>query len=430
MPSACSKVTHRDMTAVVFPQLPQSFYESTPYLRHIRQAAHALRVAPDAVLVATLCRIAAATPPTTYIDTPEPTPLNLIGALIAAPGNGKSLANATAIRLVPNLGLGVNDSLPLGTGEGLVESYFESISVVNDNGKGKHFEKRQAFKSGYFYCDEGETLFTLTTRKGATILQTLRTAWSGGVLGNTNANVETRRKLERNSYRACVVVAFQPSCGSALVADSHGGTPQRFIFASATDIEMPTVAPSNPGVLGYDPTNEPVAIRVNNEILRELDANKVNRARGTVQIDALDTHVDYNRLRVAALFALLDHRRIIELSHWNNATLVLDNSKQVRRTLDYWAAMNRLDEVDALENERNYIDDKRETNKQTRIIKRLTDNLIRMVERQPGDLTQAQALNRLRLDRYQVTYDEIISAVMASNRIEIKDKRLHLRHKT
>jgi hypothetical protein len=194
------------MTALQFPQLPASFYDSTPYLRHIRQAAHYYRCAPDAVLVATLCRIAAATPPTTYIDTPEPTPLNLIGALIAAPGNGKSLANTTAFRLVPDLGLGVNDSLPLGTGEGLVESYFESVSVLNDTGKGKHIEKRQAYKSGYFYCDEGETLFTLTTRKGATILQTLRTAWSGGVLGNTNANLETRRKLDRNSYRACVVV--------------------------------------------------------------------------------------------------------------------------------------------------------------------------------------------------------------------------------
>jgi hypothetical protein len=413
-----------------FPQLPPSFYDSTPYLRHIRQAAHALRVAPDAVLVATLCRVAAATPPTTYIDTPEPTPLNLIGALIAAPGNGKSLANSTAFRLVPDLGLGVNDSLPLGTGEGLVESYFESISVINDTGKGKHIEKRQAFKSGYFYCDEGETLFTLTTRKGATILQTLRTAWSGGVLGNTNANVETRRKLERNSYRACVVVAFQPSCGSALVADSHGGTPQRFIFASATDIDMPTIAPSVPGVLGYDATNEPVAIQVHAEILRELDTNKVNRARGTVQVDALDTHVDYNRLRVAAIFALLDRRQFIDLSHWNLATMVLDNSRQVRRTLDSWATLNRRDEVDAQENERNYVDGQRETNKHTRNVNRLADNLVRMVERQPGELTQPQALSRLRIDRYQVTSDEIMAAVMATNRIEIKDKRLCLRHKT
>ena len=401
-----------------------------PCLRHIRQAAHYYRVAPDAVLVATLCRIAAATPPTTYIDTPEPTPLNLIGALIAAPGNGKSLANTTAFRLVPDLGLGVNDSLPLGTGEGLVESYFESVSVLNDNGRGKHIEKRQAFKSGYFYCDEGETLFTLTTRKGATILQTLRTAWSGGVLGNTNANVETRRKLDRNSYRACVVVAFQPSCGSALVADSHGGTPQRFIFASATDKEMPTVAPSFPGILAYDPTTEPVAIKVHAEILRELDTNKVNRARGTVQIDALDTHVDYNRIRVAGLFALLDRQHFVDLWHWNSATLFTDNSTQVRRRLDDWATLNRRDEVDTLENERDYIDGKREHNKHKRTMSRLVDNLIRMVERSPGELTQPQALSRLRLDRYQVTHDELMTVVMATNRIEIIDKRLHLRHKT
>ena len=53
-----------------------------------------------------------------------------------------------------------------------------------------------------------------------------------------------------------------------------------------------------------------------------------------------------------------------------------------------------------------------------------------MVERQPGELTQPQALSRLRLDRYQVTHDEIVSAVMGTNRIEIKDKRLCLRHKT
>ena len=418
------------MTDLQFPQLPASFYDSIWYLRHIRQAAHALRVAPDAVSVSTICRIAAATPPTTYIDTPSPTPLNLIGALIAAPGNGKSQANEVAIRLVPDLGIGVNDSLPLGTGEGLVESYFESVSVMNDTGKGKHIEKRQAFKSGYFYCDEGETLFTLTTRKGATILQTLRTAWSGGVLGNTNANIETRRKLERKSYRACVVVAFQPSCGSALVADSHGGTPQRFIFASATDKDMPTIAPSLPGVLAYNATDEPVAIQVHAEILRELDTNKVNRARGTVQIDALDTHVDYNRIRIAGIFALLDDRRFIDLDHWNNATMVLDNSRQVRRTLDDWATLNRRNEVDAQEHERDYIDDKRETNKHIRNLNRLTDNLIRMVEKMPGQLSQGQALSRLGRDRGLVLDDELMTAVYATNRIEIKDKRLHLRHKT
>jgi len=419
------------MTDLRFPQLPASFYESTPYLRHIRQAAQHYRVAPDAVLLATLCRVAAATPPTTYVDTPEPTPLNLIGALIGSPGDGKTLANKVAYRLVPDLGLGVNDSLPLGTGEGIVESYFESVPVLNETGKGKHVEKRQAFKSAYFYFDEGEALFTLNARKGSTILQTLRTAWSGGVLGNTNANVETRRKLDRDSYRLCVLAGFQPSCGATLVADSHGGTPQRFIFASATDNEMPTVAPTFPGKLTYDATNEPFAIPVHPEILRELDENKVNRARGIVKIDALDTHYDYNRVRVATPFALLDRRQFIDLVHWNLATLFMDNSKQNRLTLDEWSKLNRRTEVDAQESERNYRDDKRETNKRARDTRRLTDNFVHLVERYPGELTQAQAMSRIRVDRYpSITPDEIMSAVMATGRVEIKGKRLHPRRKT
>ena len=110
--------------------------------------------------------------------------------------------------------------------------------------------------------------------------------------------------------------------------------------------------------------------------------------------------------------------------------MVLDNSKHVRRTLDTWAKLNRLDEVDAQENERDYIDDKRETNKHARNVNRLVDNLIGLVERQPGELTQPQALSRLRIDRHQVTHDELMAAVMATNRVELKDKRLCLRHKT
>ena len=417
------------MLALQLPQLPASFYDQTPYLKHIQRAAHALRVAPDAVLVATLCRVAAATPPTTYIDTPEPCSLNFIGSLIAPSGLGKSRANTTATRIVPDLGLDVNDSLPLGTGEGLVESYFVNVSVVNDSGKGKHIEKRQAFKSGYFYCDEGETLLTLGVRKGSTILQTLRTAWSGGVIGNTNANIETRRKLDRYAYRASVLVAFQPSCGSALVADSNGGTPQRFLFASAVDREMPRIAATFPGVLAYDPTSEMLALKVHDEIARELDDNKYNSARGALIVDPLDTHIDYIRVRVAALFALLDCRRFIDLSHWNMATLVVDNSRQVRRTLDDWALLNRRDELTTQADERNYLDTLGENHKNERDLNRIANVLVRMVERHDGLITQPQALSRLGRDRHKVSDDDVMTALLATNRVEIVNNRLTLRHK-
>jgi hypothetical protein len=138
------------MKQLPFPQLPSSFYDQSDFLRHVRQAAHSLRVAPDAVLGATLARIATATPPTTYIDTPEPTTLNLIVGLIAPSGDGKSRAQSTARRLLPDLGLGVNDSLPLGTGEGFVDSYFTNVSVLNDSGKASTLRNAKRSRRRYF----------------------------------------------------------------------------------------------------------------------------------------------------------------------------------------------------------------------------------------------------------------------------------------
>jgi hypothetical protein len=171
----------------------------------------------------------------------------------------------------------------------------------------------------YFGATRVKHYLTWVSRKGSTILQTLRTAWSAGVLGSTNASQETRRKLDAYTYRACVLVAFQPSCGSLLVADSNGGTPQRFLYVSAQDLEMPQVPPSYPGVLKYEADCEPFGLKVHTEILRELDNNKYRRARNEIVIDPLDTHNDYMRLRIAGLLTLYDRRRFIDLEPWHIA---------------------------------------------------------------------------------------------------------------
>ena len=414
------------MKHLPFPQLPSSLYDESDFLRHIRQAAHSLRVAPDAVLGATLARIATATPPTTYIDTPEPTTLNLIVGLIAPSGDGKSRAQSTARRLLPDLGLGVNDSLPLGTGEGFVDSYFTNVSVLNESGKGKHIEKRQGFTSALFWCDEGETLFNLGSRKGSTILQTLRTAWSAGVLGSTNASQETRRKLDAYTYRACVLVAFQPSCGSLLVADSNGGTPQRFLYVSAQDLEMPQVPPSYPGVLKYEADCEPFGLKVHTEILRELDNNKYRRARNEIVIDPLDTHIDYMRLRIAGLLTLVNRRRFIDLEPWNIAGLIVDNSRHVRRTLDDWATLNHRNDLDKQLKDKDYTEGVAETNRHKRDMNRIVALLVTMVERNPG-IYVAQALSRLGRDRGKILDDELLTALYATNKVELVGKILKIK---
>ena len=72
--------------------LDDDFWNSRRYLQHIRQAAHARRVAPTAVLGAVLARVAAFTPPSTCVPAyvGSDVPLSLYVALIAATGGGKT----------------------------------------------------------------------------------------------------------------------------------------------------------------------------------------------------------------------------------------------------------------------------------------------------------------------------------------------------
>jgi hypothetical protein len=227
-----------------------------------------------------------------------------------------------------------------------------------------------------------------------------------------------------------VLIAFQPSCGSALVADSNGGTPQRFLFATATEREIPKLAPNFCGVLDYDATSEPLAIAVHSEIARELDDNKYNSARGVLIVDPLDTHIDYIRIRVAALFALLDRRQFIDLCHWNMATTVVENSRQVRRTLNDWALLNRRDELTTQADEKNYLETLGENHRNERDLSRIVESLVRMVERHDGQITQPQALSRLGRDRHKINDDDLLAALLATNRVQVIGNRLTLRQKT
>jgi hypothetical protein len=81
------------------PHLPASFWEQSPQLTAIRQAAFARITSPDAVLACVLCRVAASFPPTFTL--PNNTSLNYIVALVGDSGHGKSVAFRTARHLLP-----------------------------------------------------------------------------------------------------------------------------------------------------------------------------------------------------------------------------------------------------------------------------------------------------------------------------------------
>lgn len=324
-----------DTGEVLTLNLPTSLYEERPELAQIRQAAHARTRSADAVFGAMLARVAALTPPSIQGPAPvgEPCSLNVAIALVGASGTGKSSAAETSEVLLP-LTL-TNDALTvsLGSGEGLIEAYMGTVDEVDDAGK-KRKVRQQVRQQVLFMVDEGQALSEMASRKGSTILPTLRTAWSGQRLGQQNASEERTRQLPPHEYRMAALANFQPETAMAIVDDAAGGTPQRWLWIAAADPTIPDTAPPWPGRLDWQPPpHHRGPMDLAPEVAAEIRSRNLERARGLVTIDPLDGHRDLSRLKVAGLLALLAGRLNIDTDDWRLAGVVLDTSDRVRASI-------------------------------------------------------------------------------------------------
>lgn len=314
--------------------LPDDFWNARPELDFIRQAAHSRSRSADAVFLFTLARLAATIPP--QIQLPPivggAASLNFLGAVIGTSGSGKSTAGDVARELAPINRTDVVADIPLGSGEGLAEQYFEWVSEEQADGKRKQV-KRQTKIGLYMYLDEGQALGEMGNRKGATLLPTLRSAWSGATIGNTNASAETRRIVPAHSYRLALMVGFQAEHAHALLDDAAGGTPQRFVFAAATDPNIPDQQPDWPGQLDMSPPSifGEQHIVVAETIKQEIRAHNLAATRGQIVTDDLDAHTNLVRLKVAALIGYLDNRNDVNPDDWELAGIVMETSRAVRQ---------------------------------------------------------------------------------------------------
>jgi Bifunctional DNA primase/polymerase, N-terminal len=314
-------------------RLPDEFWASRPRLAHIRRAAHARQRSADAVLHVVLARIAAVTPHTTLLPAivGSPKPLCYFTAPIATPGIGKSDANSIGCELVPAPGY-VADQLPLGTGEGLAEVLFDLVEELDDNDK-KRTVKRQVRHNAYVFVDEGQILGEIGGRNGATLLPTLRSIWTGGVLGQSNASRERHRIVPALSYTYGVVAGFQAARVGPLLDDVDAGTPQRFGWVYATDPTVPDRRPDWPGPLDWTPPPKFSGgrhLEVAPEIADEIAAADLARVRGEAAVDLLDAHGGLYRLKIAGILAVLDGRLDINNDDWALAGIIKTASDAVR----------------------------------------------------------------------------------------------------
>jgi Bifunctional DNA primase/polymerase, N-terminal len=314
------------------PVLPDKFWEARPTtLGRIRQAAHSRQRSADAVFHTVLTRVSALAPHTLRIPpmVGSAKPLSYFVAIVAASGGGKSSANDIATELLPAFG-DVLDQIPPGSGEGLAELLFDMVEETDSCGKTIKV-KKQVRHAAIVYIDEGQILGEIGGRKGATLLPSLRTIYTGGPLGQANANKERFRVVPGGSYVFGVSVGFQMTTAAVLLEDVAAGTPQRFGWASAED---PTIERCDwPGPLEWEPINRRTAgqtLTFTTEIEDEVRATDLAKNRREITPDPLDSHADLYRLKVSALLAILDGRRDVNLDDWGLAGIVRKTSDDVR----------------------------------------------------------------------------------------------------
>lgn len=313
------------------PNLPASFYDERPELAHIRQAAYSAARSADAVLGATLTRVAALIPPSLKLPAPVARhgSLDVVAALIANAGDGKSTAVDVSTDLIPIEDPAVSVQ-PLGSGEGIVEAYFDFVTEDGEDGK-KRKVKRQVYRGLLFELDEGQALQEMGSRKGSILMPTIRSAWSGGRLGQANASGDTKRHLKPKTYRFALIAGFQTEKATALLDDAAGGTPQRFLYFDAGDPLIPDEAPPWPGPLNWRlPLHQPGPMGLDADVASEIRTRSLARTRREVVIDPLDAHRDQSRLKASGLLAVLAGRIDITAADWRLAGQVLDASDRVR----------------------------------------------------------------------------------------------------
>jgi hypothetical protein len=325
-------------------RLDETFWNARPRLTHIRRAAHARHRAPDALLHAVLARVSAIVPFTLELPAVvgSPSPLCHFAVGVAPSGGGKTTVAAIATDLLPAT-VGLADQLPVGSGEGLIEALFDVVTEEDDQGKQRRV-KRQVRHNAFVYVDEGLVLGAIGARTGSTLLATLRSAWSGSTLGNTNASEERKRIVPAGLATFGIVVGIQSAHAGALLNDVDAGTPQRFCWVSAIDPAIPDDAPDWPGPLTWSPPDpghlEALRIvrggltrhqlAVPHPIRHEIVTADLARQRGKLTVAPLDAHRNLIRLRVAALLAILDDRLDINATDWRLAAHIIDASDATR----------------------------------------------------------------------------------------------------
>lgn len=301
-------------------------FEATPILRQIQQAAHSRTASAPALLAYVLGRVLADVPP--GITLPPvvggAASLNFAVAAVGRSGDGKSTGLEVSRELFGMVGAMQADiERNIGSGEGLAQTFLRYNKKTRENELIPHPHR-------IIILDEIDQLGATQNRNGATISPTLRTALTGGQLGQENAKRENTRRVPAREYRLVMVVGVQQTRSDTLLGQSDAGTPQRFLWVRTTDPTAPDETVAWPGPLDW---NMPDLSGVDyidypDDVKAEVRAVRLVQLRGGG--DPNDGHRMLTRLKVGAALALLHGETFITHQWWELAGRLVDASMRVQ----------------------------------------------------------------------------------------------------
>jgi len=255
-------------------------------------------------------------------------------AIAGHSGAGKTASMKCARHLVPDIGTEL-DGMPISSGEGLVQAYLQQSK------SGGVVKQRQVHSSGFFYVDEGQQLLSQSVRKGSTTLSMLRVMWAGETAGTTGAVAETTRCLKAAHYRLSLLVGLQPEFASALLADDHAGTPQRFLWLSCRDPEPPSRRPASGAPLHIPPLTE-APVKLDSKVEYSIDQARLEMLKNGGNTTSLASQRTRLQLRTSYLIAVLHGRSTdINRNDWDCGADLVTHSQTVALTIRDLVAESR-----------------------------------------------------------------------------------------
>ena len=394
--------------------LPPAFWERRQILTVLRDAGHSMLVAPDAVLGSWLARMSAKIPPSCMLPPiiGSQATFDFDSCIVASSSGGKTISNGVAKRLAPKDSSDriLFDQSP-GSGEGLIQAFL--AQEINEKGKpaGPYSYKFSDVRAIHIVADEGTGLAEQAGRDGATIVQTLCSAWSGAQMGQLNAKQETKRIIPGGKRRVSATINIQTSTAPDLLKWVKVGLPQRLLFMWAhgefpeQDIEFPELPVYGPFPMSDFATELTVDATIRNEIRAE------RRAVGSGEkiLGEYDGHLKLLTLKVAGILTVTDGRIHVTEDDWSIATEIVEHSCKVR---DHIIASSKTAEQQKQHNRavgRGHADATAEDTKELLAQAKLANRIIKRLTDQPGQTKRelSKMVNSVYRYRFDNAWDDL-----------------------